>query len=113
MSVAYFGTFHRITVVSAIALVALQAPVFGQAMNDLGTVSVEGAASRAGAADRGTPLLAEQNGTVAATTLRQEDLARQPSTQNAAQQIGTVAGVNAYSRDASGLFGGGTRSAVC
>ncbi|MCJ2141607.1 TonB-dependent receptor [Methylobacterium sp. E-066] len=76
-------------------------------MNDLGTVSVEAAANQAGGADRGTPLLAEQNGTSAATTLRQEDIARQPGTQNVAQQIGKVVGVNSYSRDASGLFGGG------
>ncbi|MGY2046604.1 TonB-dependent receptor [Methylobacterium sp. JK268] len=77
-------------------------------MNDLGTLSVEAASTRAApAADGGTPLLAPQNGTAATTTLRREDLARQPSTENVAQRIGTVAGVNAYSRDPSGLFGGG------
>jgi iron complex outermembrane recepter protein len=95
-----FGAFSLIS-----ATLTLQSSAFGQAVNDLGTVSVEAVAGQGGG--RGTPLLAEQNGTVAAATLRQDDIARQPSTQNVAQQIGAVTGVNSYSRDASGLFGGG------
>ena len=92
-----------------IASLVLPDSAFAQAVNDLGTVSVEAAGNQGGGrgGDRGTPLLSEQNGTVAASTLRQDDIARQPSTQNVAQQIGSVTGVNAYSRDASGLFGGG------
>ncbi|MCJ2127152.1 TonB-dependent receptor [Methylobacterium sp. J-077] len=104
---AKIRTFHNRLLMSSVALAALQIPALAQPMNDLGTVSVEAAANQAGGADRGTPLLAEQNGTSAATTLRQEDIARQPGTQNVAQQIGKVVGVNSYSRDASGLFGGG------
>ncbi|WP_018262750.1 TonB-dependent receptor [Methylobacterium sp. WSM2598] len=100
-------TFYK-GLIACLAAAALPHAALAQGATDLGTVSVEAAAARGeGAGDRGAPLLAEQNGTAAATTLRREDIARQPGTANLAQRIGGIAGVNSYSRDPSGLFGGG------
>lgn len=98
---------NNVTLALAIAAV-FAAPAFAQqqpaASTDVGTISITGEGDQLG-----TGQIIQEDSSKARSTVTRAAIEKQRSTANPFQALNLLPGVNMYSHDASGLFGGGMR----
>ena len=97
-------TFERKQIAVLVSGLFLSAAAFAQATSNVGNITVEGAV---GGTDSG--LIQQEDSPKARSSVSHDFIAKQAPTSNPFQLLNLLPGVNAFSYDASGLFGGGMR----
>jgi iron complex outermembrane receptor protein len=99
--------YFQLNSISLALIALLGGPVFAQsapAVTEVGKITVTGEGDRLGAG-----LMIEEDSPKAKSTVTRAQLEKQRATSNPFQALNLNPGVNAYSYDATGLFGGGLR----
>lgn len=97
-------SFRRKQIALLLSGLCLGSGAFAQSSTNVGSITVEGAV---GGADSG--LIQQEDSAKARSSVSRDFIAKQAPTSNPFQLLSLLPGVNTFSHDASGLFGGGLR----